>query len=381
MLKPLSRSRWWAYLRPGFTLIELLVVIAIIAILIGLLLPAVQKVREAAARSKCTNNLKQFGVALHAYHDTRGMLPPGGNGVNIAGDWGDDRGSWLVYILPYIEQDPAFRNISKYGAPVNGNLEQTYNSVVVAASAVTPQSPGGWPGAFKDVKPGIFRCPSDGWNIDWVICDYVGSLGPQCAIGPCGNDPNQQWCQPELPYSNPGNGSSGMTGGATPYPGATWGYTQSQSHGNDWTASGIRGFFNRLGAKMNFATCIDGLSNTIMVGEVVSEYHDHISDINGNGANGWFRFNGGSSHATTIVPINQKVASNRDYSGSCIDPVKGAIPNNWNVSWGFKSRHTNGANFLYGDGTVHFLTEKIDMRVYQLVGCKDDRQPIQNLPQ
>src|SRR5262245_15126755 len=104
----------------AFTLIELLVVIAIIAVLIGLLLRAVQKVREAAARMSCQNNLKQLALACHSYHDVNNLFPPGGyfiadatsNGWSPAPDgWLAQKGSWLTFTLPYMEQDNIWKNI------------------------------------------------------------------------------------------------------------------------------------------------------------------------------------------------------------------------------------------------------------------------------
>jgi prepilin-type processing-associated H-X9-DG protein len=116
-------------------LIELLVVVAIIAVLIGLLLPAVQKVREAAARTKCTNNLKQIGLALHNYHDTYMSLPPVANSAN-GNKWG-----WSMFLLPYIEQQPLANTI--------GTIDPYGTAVMPAANATT-----------QTVIP-TYLCPSD----------------------------------------------------------------------------------------------------------------------------------------------------------------------------------------------------------------------------
>ncbi len=312
----------------GFTLIELLVVIAIIAILIGLLLPAVQKVREAAARMSCQNNLKQWGIAQHTYNDTFNNLPPGGAyGVN--GDWGDDQGTWIVHSLPYVEQDPLFRLM-----PAN-----TYN-----AAGIMRNNP-----AAQAARPKVFRCPSDDWNLNEAHSNYAASMGPQCSGGPCGVDPNQFRCQT----------------------GNIFGITNSPDHGNSSNSGDIRGLYNRLGAKISLIAITDGTSNTIMIGEVLPEWHDHM--FNGS----WMHFNGGYSHISTIIPINTRITHRNQCSGGTAEPATQAR-GNWNVSWGFKSKHTNGANFVFADGSVKFLSQSIDMIAYQYLGGRNDGQPIPN---
>ncbi len=158
MARFLLHRRW-----RGFTLIELLVVIAIIAILIALLVPAVQKVREAAARTQCQNNLKQIGVGLHNYHSTYKQFP--GAYVNANGK---GTGSLFYFILPYIEQDSVF----KLGAPPN-------------PVNTNPQPDAYWGGFSSLQTPAaniipIYLCPSDPtnqpaatWTNGWVIGDYA----------------------------------------------------------------------------------------------------------------------------------------------------------------------------------------------------------------
>jgi prepilin-type N-terminal cleavage/methylation domain-containing protein len=159
-------SRRWR----GFTLIELLVVIAIIAILIGLLLPAVQKVREAAARMTCGNNLKQIGIGLHNYHSSFDKFPPMSRcGATNPADCRDpfEKGNLWIYLLPYIEQDNVYKLSPAPGpsprSPSIDNAATAFNSL-----------------ASKTIK--TYLCPSDGsnspaptWSNGWVVSNYVAN--------------------------------------------------------------------------------------------------------------------------------------------------------------------------------------------------------------
>jgi prepilin-type N-terminal cleavage/methylation domain-containing protein/prepilin-type processing-associated H-X9-DG protein len=341
----------------AFTLIELLVVIAIIAVLVGLLLPAVQKVREAANRMKCSNNLKQYGLACHTYHDSFGYFPAGGKTLP---DWAwtdGNKGSWQVFILPYMEQgniDAQIpqRNVDWYdsisgtdnGTPnANGANEGTFPCLLTNVSLPVPKLPYG-------------RCPSDGYEPERSYTNYVGSLGPQCLVSPpwCPYSPFEQYCHPDI---------SGL---------GNWGYSDPHEwypHGNTLDSATLQGMFNRIGAKINLASVVDGTSNTILIGESLPAEHDHL--IGGGGNAYWAHFNGGNAHCSTIVPINY---DSSDQVSCDQDPAHSY--QNWNVSWGFKSKHSGGANFVFVDGSVHFLSQNIDHKTYQLLGCRKDQQPV-----
>jgi prepilin-type processing-associated H-X9-DG protein len=225
------------------------------------------------------------------------------------------------------------------------------------------------------------RCPSDDWDLtNGFLCNYVGSSGPQCNNTPSGNCDTpifQKYC----------NGvNQNQSGPAVPptlnpltYPG----YEASYTWGDTNKTSLVRGMFVRGGAKIRIADVTDGTSNTILIGEMLPQF----SEFQRYTSYGWVGSND-VSQGQTIQPINWPIdpiplPGPASYSANCMQTGPGACPSgpthcmwNWHVTWGFRSKHLGGANFAFVDGSVHFISDSIDHRVYQYLGCRNDDQPV-----
>jgi prepilin-type N-terminal cleavage/methylation domain-containing protein/prepilin-type processing-associated H-X9-DG protein len=381
--KPLLRSR---RLPRAFTLVELLVVIAIIGVLVALLLPAIQAAREAARRASCTNNLKQFGIALHNYHDTVKTFPPGAcTGVPVSLD--NVHANAHILLLPYFEE-----------AGLSGLIDHRkgwgYQSRPVVATVIP-----------------IYVCPSYGGDnpmsdkLLTLLLQYYPS--PPANYDQCGTTTyafckgvTDAWCP---------NVNAGVPG--PPYVPIT-----------------ERGMFD-INWGVNARKVTDGLSNTIAAGEATYGAAWPVSDATGRnplnavtypaptyelrdlrtnpaaadsqtkqpriswqawaiGLPSFNPLNGGAigfmwgcTMACTLEPINKNPVT-QSYAdtmglGSCKKSgdsapgtrtgAAGVTPTNGgaHVTSNFRSDHTSGCNFLFADGSVHFLNENINMLVYQ----------------
>ena len=310
--------------RKGFTLIELLVVIAIIAILIGLLLPAVQKIREAANRMKCTNNFKQLGLAHHNYHDTNGHLMPM---VSASTQGGCCWGTWVMLIMPYIEQDNAFRLYRNFGG--TDTVASGYPSAGLGRYGATANQ-----NALTGRRYSILACPSDQSNV------------------PIGRMPNNNYvvC-----------GGTGGTYGTRP---AIAPSTFRQEPGMfDGSNNG------RKNRKITLTDATDGLTNTILMGEVLQ---GQGRDLRG------FSWWGDASAFSTYAPPNTTNLDQIYTPFYCVHQPQKGLPCTGAGGAVFysRSRHAGGVNVLLGDGSVRFVRQTIDPRVWLLMGSINDGQVI-----
>ncbi len=311
--------------RRGFTLIELLVVIAIIAILIALLLPAVQQAREAARRSQCKNNMKQLGLALHNYHDVYNQFPINYSTVFTTSTISM---SWMVTILPYIDQAPLFNLIDSKVGIHNDPRSPTPDTV----AAVNPSN--GW--AAKQIIP-AYKCPSDtsesimggraNYGGSWAVNSYKAVNGANWAWGSWQNLPPSKSAYDRF-SNNTGNGLD---------------------RGNGLIFRG-----NAFGYSNGFKNVTDGTSNTFAIGEAVPEYCTHTW---------WWWFNG--STATCSIPLNAPPVCASVNPANSKNQNLIACAGDWPNNYSFKSQHVGGGQFTMADGAVRFVSENIDLGLYR----------------
>jgi prepilin-type N-terminal cleavage/methylation domain-containing protein len=359
-------------LRLGFTLIELLVVIAIIAILIGLLLPAVQKVREAAARAACSNNIKQIGLALMNYESSYGKLPPasqvpwtkfgsGDDNMDYTGPFGPN---WAVLILSHIEQAPLFTQANVGSFPgIPGPIPQ--NNVRPAGVNGT-----GWRSVVgTTVKP--FICPSDSYNQQ----PFVNTNVPGAANG---------WAR----------GNYGVTAGYEDYDHVAWGATYTTRAAGIPKTNGMVSspvMSANYGAKLLEIT--DGTSNTIMVGELRAGLK--ANDPRGVWALGFpgsSIVNAGRAgynptpNNTISAPTGGDGGDElQDGATFCSDPNLGTqyrmgctVDGTLMTSAMSRSLHPGGVNCCNADGSVRFVRDSVSQITWVRLLSKADGQVLDN---
>lgn len=337
--------------RNAFTLVELLVVIAIIGILVGLLLPAVQAAREAARRMSCQNNMKQIGLATHNFESTYKKFPPGLTtkqyvrpGSSRPSDWYGN--TVFTFILPYMEQSAIYEK---------WNFDGTYEAARL--NAADPANPRLRNRNAATAQPvGSYLCPSDLIQETVIELDYaragypLGFFAMTSYLGSGGTHSTY--------FRDPLMQNDGMF------------YMTDE----DSQPESYQQFLRDNEVEAKFADVFDGTSNTLLYGERFHfdpvfdrKLHNHPTrfsryPINKWGAWSWTGGGNGTTHVfgSARVPINFRTPESAPASYASVNDRMSA----------YGSGHTGGANFVFADGSVHFLTDSINMVVFRSLATK-----------
>ncbi len=305
------------FTRRGFTLIELLVVIAIIATLVAILLPAVQQAREAARRSSCKNNLKQLGLAIHNYHDTFDYLP---QAISNCRDWGnslwDHRGcpGYAFRLLPFLEQGALYDTI-------------TWGLLFEGSSTINVEQ--------RTANIPVFHCPSDSILLTEQNSNTWSGLMRNYPV-------------------NMGNTD----------------YDQSNLDQNGVTINFQKGMFEFFNKWTKLRDVNDGLSNTYMVGEIITP--ESVNTWTGMGR---IHQNMGSGFTAFYTPNskNQDIIANGYNKLGGENPAQTAIAGDWwNAIVTLRSFHKGGAQVTLGDGSVRFISDNIDLGTHHSLAGRMD---------
>jgi prepilin-type N-terminal cleavage/methylation domain-containing protein len=304
----------------GFTLIELLVVIAMIGVLVALLLPAVQSAREAARRTQCSSNLKQLAIAMHQYNNTHSVLPPGKKGCC----WG----TWLVYVLPQVEQQPLYNawnscGINSPGVPTSYDLDLRY----FGAANVTVTS----------TRLSVYLCPSDLTNAP--IMSTVNGVTYACT--------SQNYA------ANFGNTT----------------VLQAEYQGIPFLGAPFVDVGSPLGdynqparATVGFSAITDGLSNTMLLSEVVVGQGQDLRGFSWWGDAATFEGFSTPNSSFPDVLFSPLYCINRSPNPPCTVATT-ALPE----LYAARSRHAGGVHVAAADGAVHFVKDSVDLQVWRMM--------------
>jgi prepilin-type N-terminal cleavage/methylation domain-containing protein/prepilin-type processing-associated H-X9-DG protein len=352
--------QWRRRLARAFTLIELLVVIAIIAVLIALLLPAVQKVREAANRMKCQNNLKQLATAMHNYHQDFQSFPWA---VKYDDDINEKTYTWYQPLLPYIEQSAVYNN---------------YPNVMTRPG---PSGGGGWGPQ-----------PQGAW--DPTDVDSTAARATLISTFCCPSDRGPAFAEPGTPSQRPLGNYRGCVGSTTQYaadnPGAPKvnGVPANAGVFQILLSSSYQGQVDQPNFYWNgkplhytrVADITDGTSSTMMFSEGLICLDQSIATLGGNDWSGIGDITcfsmGGSLFSAWLTPNSSQAdnffgpAPNVMGDSAYSAPVQGWAGTLQNAYSAARSNHTNGVNVAFSDGSVHFITNNIDLATWKALSTR-----------